>query len=211
MAASSAPSANDSSTGGPLGPTSAPPADDLDLDTIIGAMIAAVTGLPGDMVLPRWQTTQPRIPDIGETWAAVGITASIPDDTPSQIHHGDGDGYTILRAFYRLDVLASFYGPKGDAYAKLTRDAFYIGQNREGLRAYGLNLVGFDTIRRVPEILATQSRRRSDLPFRLTQTIERRFEIRNVVQANGTIQASAGGIAGPKQINTPFASPLPPV
>lgn len=203
MAASSG---NDSSTGGYLGPTSVPPPDDLDLDTIIGTLVAGVTGLPGDMVLPRWQTTQPRIPDVGETWAAVGVTATMPDDTPVQIHHGEGDGYTILRTFYRLDVLASFYGPRGDAYAKLTRDAFYVGQNREAMRAYGLNLIGFDTIRRVPEIIATQTRRRSDLPFQLTQTIERRFEIRNVLQADGTIRADASG----KIENTPFLSPLPP-
>lgn len=203
MAASSA---NDSSTGGPLGPTSAPPPDDLDLDTIIGTLIAGVTGLPGDMVRPRWQETQPRVPDVTETWIAVGVTATMPDDTPVQIHHGEGDGYTILRTFYRLDVLASFYGPKGDAYAKLTRDSFYVGQNREAMRSYGLNLIGFDTIRRVPEIAATQTRRRSDLPFRLTQTIERRYEIRNVLQADGTIRADASG----RLENTPFLSPLPP-
>lgn len=202
MAASSG---NTSATGGYLGPTTAPPADDLDLDTIIGTLIAGVTGLPGNMVLPRWQETQPRIPDVGETWAAVGVIATMPDDSPVQTHHGEGDGYTILRTFYRLDVLASFYGPKGDAYAKLTRDAFYVGQNREAMRSYGLNLIGFDTIRRVPEIIATQARRRSDLPFRLTQTIERRFEIRNVLQADGTIRADASRLQ-----NTPFLSPLPP-
>lgn len=210
MAASSVPNSNTSATGGPLGPTSTPPADDLDLDTIIGTLIAGVTGLPGDMIRPRWQETQPRVPDVSETWVAVGVTATMGDDMPAQIHHGEGDGYTILRTFYRLDVLASFYGPKGDAYAKLTRDSFYVGQNREAMRAVGLNLVDFDTIRRVPEIRATRTLRRSDLPFRLTQTIKRRYEIRNVLQADGTIQATGGTPAGPKQINTPFASPLPP-
>lgn len=201
---------NTSATGGPLAPTSAPPLDDLDLDTAIGGLVAGITGLPGDLVRPRWQPTQPRIPEIDTTWVAVGVTGTMPDDTPAQIHHPDGAGYTVLRTVYRLDILASFYGPRSDAYAKLLRDGFYVAQNREALRALGLNLIGFDTIRRVPEIVAAQSRRRSDLPFRLTQTIERTYPIQNVLQTIGAIQATAGNVAGPTQILAPIASPLPP-
>ena len=181
--------ANTSATAGYLGPTSAPPADDLDLDTLIGTLIAGVTGLPGDMVRPRWQETQPRIPGVRETWVAVGVTVTTADDTPAQIHHGEGDGLTVLRTFYRLDVLASFYGPKGDAYAKLTRDGLYVDQNREAMRANGLNLVGFEPIRRIPEIIATGARRKSDLAFRLTQGVERTYPILNITSAAGTIQA----------------------
>jgi hypothetical protein len=197
---------NTSASGGYLAPTSPPPLDDLALDALIGGFIVGVTGLDQTLVIPRDQPTQARIPDVDETWVAVGVMATMPDDTPVQIHHSEGDGYTILRTFYRLDVLASFYGPRGDAYAKLTRDSFFIGQNREAMRAAGLNFVSVDTIRRLPEIIATQSRRRSDLPFRLTQTIERRYEIQNILQATGTIRADAAG----RLENTPFLSPLPP-
>jgi hypothetical protein len=203
-------SVNTSATGGPLAPSSPPPADDLELDVILQVVIAGLTGLPRDLVLPRWQPTQPRIPDVGETWVAVGVTASTPDDMPAQIHRPDGDGYTILRSFYRLDVLASFYGPKSDAYAKLTRDGLYLSQNRDFLRSSGLNLIGFDTIRRAPDISGTQARRKSDLPFRLTQVIERQYPILNVRQASGTIQATGGNPQGSTQIDTPFASPFPP-
>ena len=201
----------DSSTGGYLNPTSPPPTDDLDLDTLIGTLIAGVTGLDGDHVFPRWQETQPRIPDGTETWVSVGVNVSTPDDTPAQIHHADGDGYTVLRTFYRLDVLASFYGRKSDAYAKLTRDSLYVDQNRETMRAGGLNLVGFDPIRRIPEISATHSRRRSDLAFRLTQTVERTYGILNVLEADGTVIADGGTPAGQTIITTPFKSPRPAV
>ncbi|WCS27236.1 hypothetical protein LOK46_10585 [Methylobacterium sp. NMS14P] len=200
---------NDSSTGGYLGPTTPAPLEDLTLDVVIAGLIAGVTGLDPIRVLPRDQPNQPHIPDIGVTWVSVGVMTSTPDDTPAQIHHPDGDGYSILRSFYRLDVLASFYGPKGDLYAKLTRDALYVAQNREAMRVYGLNLVGFDPIRRLPDIVATQTRRRSDLAFQLTQVIERRYEIRNVQSLDGTIKAQGGSSAGPKLLTSPLSTTPP--
>ncbi|WP_149313535.1 hypothetical protein [Methylobacterium sp. P1-11] len=199
-------SPNTSATGGYLGPVSAEPLDDLALDSAIAGVIAGITGLAAALVIPRDQPSQPRIPDVTTNWVSVGVTVSTGDDTPSQIHHPDGDGYTILRAFYRLDVMAMFYGPKSDGYAKLLRDGLFIGQNREAMRAQSLNFVSVDPLRRVPEIVATQTRRRTDLAFRLTQTVERKYQILNVLQADGTIRADASG----KIELTPFLSPLPP-
>ena len=203
-------SVNDSSTGGPLAPSSPPPVDDLALAVVLQVAVAGVTGIPRDLVLPRWQPTQPRIPDVGETWCALDVTTTTLMGTPAQIHNPEGDGSTTVRAFYQLDVLASFYGPNSDAYARLFCDGLYISQNRDFLRSSGLNLIGFDPIRRVPDISGTQARRKSDLPFRLTQVIERQYSILNVRQASGTIQATGGNPQGSTQIDTPFASPLPP-
>jgi hypothetical protein len=205
--------ANTSASGGYLTPTSAPPAQGLALDFALQKLIAGLTGLDPKMVRPRVQPNDPltgspvaTIPNADTDWCAVGVTAAKPDDMPSQTHHSDGDGYTILRTFYRLDVLASFYGPNGDGYAKMARDGLYVGQNREAMRADGLSLLGFDDIRDVPEIVNAGTRRRSDLPIRLNHGIERRYEIRNVLQADGTIRADASG----RLENTPFLSPLPP-
>ena len=198
-------SGNTSATGGYLAPSSPPPPSGLELDTLIGTLVAGITGLPGEMVLPRWQETQPRIPDISENWVGVSVTASKPDDSPSQIHHSEGDGYTVLRTFWRLEVLGSFFGPLGDGYAKLFRDGLQVSQNREAMRADGLNLIDCGIVRPVPQIIATRARRCSDLPFQLMQTVERTYPIRNVLQADGTIRADASRLQ-----NTPFLSPLPP-
>lgn len=197
---------NTSASGGYLAPITPEPLDDLALDSAIAGVIAGITGLPAALVIPRDQPTQPSIPGVSTNWVSVGVTVSTGDDTPSQIHHPDGDGYTILRAVYRLDVMAMFYGPKSDGYAKLLRDGLYVAQNREAMQRQGLNLTSIDPLRRVPEVIATQTRRRTDFAFRLTQTVERRYAILNILQADGTIRADASG----RLENTPFLSPLPP-
>lgn len=204
--------ANTSATGGYLTPTSPPPAADLDLDVLLQGVIAGITGLPGDKVRPRVQPNDQLgrpvtpIPNADTDWCAVEVTSYDPDDMPALIHISDGDGYTILRRSARLNVLASFYGPHSDYYANLAHDALYIGQNREAMQADGLNFVSAETVRRVPDIVNGSNRRRADLPMRLVQAIERRYEIRNVLQADGTIRADASG----RLENTPFLSPLPP-
>lgn len=199
--------AADSSTGGYLFPVTPEPLDDLALDSAIAVIIAGITGLDPSLVIPRDQPGQQvPVPAVSETWVSVGVSTTTPDDTPSLLHHADGDGYSVLRTFYRLDVMAMFYGPKGDGYARLLRDGLYVGQNREDMRAQGLNFTSTDPLRRVPEVIATQTRRRTDLAFRLMQVVERQYPILNVLQADGTIRADASG----RLENTPFLSPLPP-
>ena len=203
-------SVNDSSTGGPLAPSSPPPADDLDLDVILQVVISGLTGLPRDLVLPRWQPTQPRVPDVGETWCAVGVTEEVPFDTPALIHNGAGDGSSVLRGTSRLEVLASFYGPKSNGYARLVADMLWVGQNREFMFRNGLFLRDIGTLRRVPDISGTQARRRTDLPITLTRVYDRTLPILNVRQAVGTITAAdTGGTISPVIVE-PFAIPENP-
>ena len=202
----------DSSTGGYLTPTSPPPVADLALDVVLQGVIAGITGLPGIMVRPRVQPNDmlgrpvTPIPNADTDWCAVEVTNYDPDDMPAQLHVSDGTGYTVLRRSARLSVLASFFGPNSDYYANLASDALYIGQNREAMRSDGLNFISVDTIRRVPDIVNGSNRRRADLPMRFVQAIERRYEIQNILQADGTIRADASG----RLENTPFLSPLPP-
>ena len=204
----------DSSTGGYLPPISLPPVSDLELDTLIQGLIAGITGLPGDLVLPRWQDqpedeggARPRIPDRATTWCAVGVTVTDSDDRPALNHSGEGDGSTTLRRFDTLDVLATFYGPKNDAYARLVRDGFYISQNREEMYRNGLGFIGCDPIRRIPEIKGMGTRRRSDLSFRLIHRVERTFAILNVLEGVGTIIADGQSQDGPMVTTTPFKAP----
>ncbi len=203
-------SANTSATGGPLAPSSPAPADDLDLDVVLQVVIAGLTGLPREIILPRWQPEQPRIPDVGVNWCAVGVTEETPFDTPALIHNGAGDGSSTLRGTSRLEVLASFYGPKSNGYARLVADMLWVGQNREYLVQNGLALRDVGTLRRVPEIIATQARRRTDLPITLTRVYDRTLPILNVRQAVGTLIAADVGATSPTVTTEPFAIPETP-
>lgn len=203
----------DSSTGGYLVPTSPPPAADLALDKLLQQVMAGVTGLPANMVRPRTQPNDPitgkpvtTIPGADKDWCAVAVTEFDPDPMPAQIHVSDGSGHTILRRSARLSVLASFYGPNSEYHANLAADALCVAQNREAMRGQGLNFLSSDTVRSVDDIVNNSNRRRADLPMRFVQAIERRYEIRNILQAGGTIRADTSG----RLENTPFLSPLPP-
>lgn len=203
-------SANTSATGGPLVPTSAPPPDDLDLDVVLQVIIAGLTGLSRDLIRPRWQPEQPRIPDVGVNWIAVGVTEEEPVDTPALIHNGAGDGSSILRGTSRLEVLASFYGPNSNGYARAVADLLWVGQNREFMLRNGLFLRDIGTLRRVPEITAMQTRRRTDLPITLTRVYDRTLPILNVRQAVGTLIAADVGAVSPSVTTEPFAIPETP-
>lgn len=202
---------NTSASGGYLAPISPPPADDLALDVQLQQLLVGLTGLPGDHVLPRVQDgeegVRPRLPDVDETWVSVGVTEERPADTPALIHNGAGEGSSVLRSTSYLEVLASFYGPRSDAYARLVQDGLWLAQNREAMLRQGLQLVDVGTIRRAPEIIANRARRKSDLPISLVRTVERTYRILNVTQAVGTIHAADIGPATPSVTSEPFTIP----
>jgi hypothetical protein len=202
--------ANTSATGGPLLPTGPDLAADLDFDRILTRVVRGITGLPDGSVFPRNQDVPPDQPDKATDWCAVGETERTLQSQPSQIHIGDGDGYTVLRSTAKVEALASFYGLRARNLAHLFSDALWVAQNREYLNANGIGFVTTGTLRNSAALVNTTFRRRYDVPFTLMHVIERRYEIRNVVQADGTIRATANNVSGVTQMDTPFLTPLPP-
>jgi hypothetical protein len=199
---------NSTASPGPLGPVSPNVLDDLPLDSAIAIVLAGITGLPEERVIPRDQPTNPPEPEVTQNWISVGVTTSTPQSTRAiQQHISDGDGSTALHQYYTLDVLASCYGPKGNGIARLIFDAFDIEQNRFALRALGLTFLDVDPIRKVPGIVAAGIRRRSDLSFRLVQSIERIYLIRNILAARGTVISANGPPDDPNTRIQPFAAP----
>jgi hypothetical protein len=180
----------DSSTGGYLVPTTPLPLDDEILHRRISNLIAGITGLPGNLVRPRWQPNPPQIPAPETNWVAVGVvTYPSSHGTPVRRHISDGDGYDVLDDPELIRLLASFYGPNCGAYARLCRHALWVEQNWEQLAPLGLSLSDAGDIAVVGEDLNETWYRRADLPITLAQDLTRTYMILNILRADGVVHA----------------------
>lgn len=183
----------DSSTGGALVPADPPaePLDGEDLAQVLQRWIVGLTGLPGSLVRPRWQVQPPAQPEIMVNWAAIGVLSETAEaGFPIIYHDGAADsglGRDHLRRHKTLEVLASFYGPRGPRYAQQVMDGAYIAQNSEVLSAAQLALIEVGTARAVPEPFQLQWLMRVDLTIRLRRVVDREYLVRNIVDAEGAI------------------------
>jgi hypothetical protein len=189
---------NDSTAAGYLSPTSTAPADDLSLDAVFQTLFVGVTGLPGPLVRPRWQTTVPQEPDVSVTWCAVGIT-SVKADNPAIRHNPADAGGLGTDTLYRhelIEVLASFYGPTGQQTAELARDGLWVERNNSTLAPFLTVFTGeTDSIRSVPELINQQWRRRYDFTCWFRRQVIRSYGIRNLVACELDLYTDNGEVA----------------
>lgn len=173
---------NDSSTGGPLSPSSTPPQTDASLDAILQKLIVGLTGLPGSLVRPRWQPTVPKQPEASVDWAAIGVTKI------NQIGYGpsveDVDDVTALVRHERIEVMASFYGPNAQQYATITRDGLWLGQNEEPLDTVDMSFVDTGDLQAVPEFLNQTWVHRYDLTIEFNRKVSRAYPILTILSAD---------------------------
>lgn len=187
---------NTSATGGELLPDSVSvPVSDLDLDLVLQPVVSGITGLAGEMVRPRWQPTQPRMPEIGTDWCAIGVIDIQPDDNPAVMHDPSGEGHDDLIRHETLTVLASFYGPHAARLAAVLRDGLYVAQNRNPLDAAGIGLVSTDSIRMVPALVNEQWQRRADISITLRRIVRRAYPVLNVLSASGELDAGTVSVS----------------
>ena len=183
---------NDSSTGGYLAPSVAsPPLEDAELDALIQQMVVGITGLPGNMVRPRWQPVVPKQPEPGVNWCAIGITAQENDANPVIQHSGADSGSDTYIRHQGIEVLTSFYGPNGKRYAQQLSDGLAIPQNREQLGVNDMAFVEAGAIRSVPEQVNQQWIRRYDLMVWLRRKITRSYAVLNLLSAD--VQTTTDG------------------
>lgn len=181
----------DSSTGGPLVPSSTAPAYDADLEDILHDLVVGLTGLTGPMVRPRWQPNPPPQPSGDTNWCAIGTQTIVSDDYPFEIHDGSADGGLGTSEQIRtetIEVVASFYGPGGQGYASMTRDGLYLPQNGEGIGAYGLVLHEVASIQQAPALINEVWIRKFDLRFTLRRLVRRTYPIRNLQSTTGALE-----------------------
>ena len=199
----------DSSTGGFLSPTSALPAEDDALDTILQGLVVGVVALPGNLVRPRWQPVPPTQPEAGTDWCAIGVVDEDPEPNISLPHTGAGDGFSTSIDNDIVTVLASFYGPNARGNAKILRTGLMIPQNREFLFSTGLALMEIPGKSRfLPDLVNQQTLRRVDIQMRFRRRTQLNWAILNLKQMQGQIVTDNGG--GDALLSPHSVSPLIP-
>lgn len=150
---------NTSATGGAL--VVAPGLSLVDIEDVLGDVVAALTGLARSLVRPRWQEEPPAQPPRGETWCAFGVTGR--ETTGHQLICGSAGAR--LRQEERITCLASFYGPRSAEKATSLKACLRVPQNQELLRPFNLVFVSVGAETRVPEAVAGGWVGRVDLPL----------------------------------------------
>jgi hypothetical protein len=204
---------NDSSTGGYLVPSSAPPLEDIALDAFLQGAVVGMTGLPNTLVRPRWQSTPPKEPEATTDWCAIGIISDTPEFSaytthfrgePSNRNDPAGQGYNLQIRHSVLEVMATFYGPNSRGNANEFRAGIEVEQNRESFFLNNMNFVSSDCkMTNVSELINEKWFRRIDLTFCVRREIDRTYPVLNILSAPIAIETDTGNTnsfsAGPNQ------------
>jgi hypothetical protein len=183
---------NDSSSGGYLTPSSVNgDLNDTALIVFLQQVVVGITGLPGNMVRPRWQPEPPNIPDFGTNWAAIGPGATRRD--VYSYSKTDGLSTTVVRNRV-MDILCSFYGPLAATNSEIFAMGLEVAQNREVMQLAGFNIIGGagDAIP-LPILTKQRWQYRVDIPFTLRQQQTYTYSVLTLLSATGTITLQSGG------------------
>ena len=187
---------NTSATGGYLLPSSPPgsPPEDYSFEDLIQGVVVGLTGLPGNMVRPRWQAVTPKQPEPTVDWCAVGIMGAEDQAVRSQIQHfSAGDGYDIATRWELVDILVSAYGPNAWLTCSLIDSGLRIEQNRIALFQAQVGLRNIGRRLTMTELINERFVRRVDFPFTVVRTIKQTYPVLNLLRASGTVTAAPVG------------------
>jgi hypothetical protein len=192
-------SGNTSATGGYIIDVPPPPPTGEEITSALQIMVATLTGLPGNLVRPRWQPMPPVQPDATVTWASIGVVSVEADDYPYLKHDGaaqlvgaPGPGVDRMTRHSTLTVIATFYGPNAETCAGAMRDGLYVQQNWEPLTGVSLKLRGIYDLARAPELINQQWIDRFDIRMELRHQIDRIYPVLNLDGADVNIRQDNG-------------------
>ena len=79
-----------------------------------------------------------------------------------------------------LEILTSFYGPNAGANMNRLRLGLYVAQNRDMIKAAGLNMVSVGRPVRIPDLVNVQFINRIDLPVSLRRKISLTYNVQSL-------------------------------
>lgn len=136
-------------------------------EDVLTALVQALTGLPENLVRPRWQPKPPKVPGPEVTWCAVGIVrrCAPPVSEVRRVRLPGGTESSRVETHELLEVLASFYGPQADELALALREGLQVEENRYPLREANMAYVQNGPLTHVPERVNMRFIYRVDVPL----------------------------------------------
>lgn len=180
--------ANDSSEAGYLQPEAAPaPTQGDSLEDFFQIVLVQLSGLPDEVVRPRWQGEPPNQPERTSNWLAFGITRAPADTYAVELHQpgvGQEDGTDQLQRHETLEILCSCFGPDSQEVLSLIRDSIQLEQNRAVLTQNGIGLQETGEIIHAPVIAKTKWLQRYDMTIIVRRSILRDYKVLNVLESD---------------------------
>lgn len=165
------------------------------LDDLFQQIVVGVTGLPGDMVRPRWQAEPLPLPSLTSDWCAVGITDSTPLNYPASFYDATfppGEGSTQVVDWEEFDVLCSFYGPNADKYSTRIRTGLFVEQNRNCLYYLGMAFISTSGRTRVPALVQMQNLERRDITLNMRRVVQDTYPVLYLLSAPIAVTTDTG-------------------
>ncbi len=182
---------NTSASGGyllPAAPTPLP--GSLTFEQFLQQVFVGISGLPGDLVRPKWQVNPPKQPDFDIDWLAIAL---VDNEADANAYTGpDSNGVNTMQRHEALEVACSFYGPNAMDFAALVRDGFQVSQNLEVLRSALMGFVSTNKIMRVPDLVNERWIDRYEMSVFLRREIVRTYPVLNLVSSSGILHTVIG-------------------
>ena len=151
----------------------------------IQTVMAGVSGLPGDLVRPKWQPEEPKQPDLPVDWMGIGISTSTPDAN-SYVGVNQSEAFVSQR-HELLEISCDIYGPNALETTRLIRDGFQVPANLGALRYANMGFVEVSQARRLPDLVNERWIDRYVMSVFLRAETIRTYPVLTLVSASGTI------------------------
>ena len=168
---------------GPVSPESLPRG--LSLTDFLQTVFVGISGLPGNLVRPKWQPEPPKQPDIFTDWMAFGINGTNPDF--SAYVNSLPDGSMGLQRNEDLSIGLSIYGPKAVETYGMIADGFQIPENRIALFQANIGYTDISDGLQVPDLVNQRWVVRVECTVYLKREVRRTYPVLSFVSARGVI------------------------